>query len=93
MLAARDGNFTDEQAYFILAMEQWKAENKELYPKWSDVVEVMRLIGYRKVQASSVEVNRGQDWVEQPDTEHGVKTKLHEVNKDLPLKAKRKYPP
>ena len=93
MLAARDGNMTDEQAYFILAMEQWKAENKEAYPKWSDIVEVMRLIGYRKVQESCVEVRQGQDWVEKANTPHGVKTKKHEVNQDLPLKAKRKYPP
>lgn len=66
MLAARDGNFTDEQAYFILAMEQWKAENKELYPKWSDVVEVMRLIGYRKVQAAASRLTEDKTGLSNP---------------------------
>ncbi len=40
---------TDEQA-FVKAMDQYKRENRRPFPTWSEVLEVLRSLGYRKVE-------------------------------------------
>ena len=37
-----------EQFLFLKAIETFKAANNKHYPNWTDVLEVVRLLGYRK---------------------------------------------
>lgn len=47
--AAEEGEMTAEQFEFIKAIETYKKVNKRLFPTWTEVLEVVRQLGYRKV--------------------------------------------
>lgn len=47
--AAEEGQMTDEQFDFIMAIDQYKKENNKPFPSWTEVLEVLKTIGYRKV--------------------------------------------
>lgn len=40
---------TTEQFEFVMAIEKYKKVNKRLYPTWTEVLEVINQLGYRKV--------------------------------------------
>lgn len=42
-------DYTDEETFFMKAMERYKRENRRPFPTWSEVLEVLRSLGYRKV--------------------------------------------
>ena len=44
---------TDEETAFMKAMERYKRENRRPFPTWSEVLEVLRALGYRKVADSA----------------------------------------
>ena len=46
---AEEGEMTAEQFEFIRAIEMDKKVNKRLYPTWTEVLEVVQQLGYRKV--------------------------------------------
>lgn len=46
---AEDGELTAEQFEFVMAIEAYKKVNKRLYPTWTEVLEVIGQLGYRKV--------------------------------------------
>lgn len=47
--SAEEGEMTGEQFEFVMAIEMYKKVNKRLYPTWTEVLEVLHQIGYRKV--------------------------------------------
>ncbi len=52
--SAEEGEMTDEQFEFVLAIDTYKRLNNRPFPTWTEVLEVVRQLGYRKVAASSV---------------------------------------
>lgn len=46
---AEDGHMNEEQLSFILAMEEFKSANSVAFPTWTDVLDVVLYLGYRKV--------------------------------------------
>ncbi len=40
---------TDEQFEFVMAIDEYKAINKRPFPTWTEVLDVMKALGYRKV--------------------------------------------
>ena len=52
--AAEEGEMTGEQFEFCMAIEMYKKVNKRLYPTWTEVLEVVRQLGYRKVAHRTV---------------------------------------
>src|SRR2546421_3340343 len=42
-------DYTDEETLFMKAMDRYKRENRRPFPTWSEVLEVMRSLGYRRV--------------------------------------------
>ncbi len=46
---AEEGEMTDEQFEFIMAVDQYKRENRRPFPTWTEVLEVIKALGYRKV--------------------------------------------
>jgi hypothetical protein len=54
--AAEEGEMTDEQFEFCMAIETYKKVNKRLYPTWTEVLEVVRQLGYRKVQTRTIKL-------------------------------------
>lgn len=47
--AAEEGEMNDEQFEFLMAMDQYKRVNQRPFPTWTEVLEVIRALGYRKV--------------------------------------------
>ena len=42
-------DYSDEEIMFMKAMDQYKRDNRRPFPTWSEVLEVLRALGYRKV--------------------------------------------
>lgn len=47
--SAEEGEMTAEQFEFVMAIETYKKVNKKLFPTWTEVLEVIEQLGYRKV--------------------------------------------
>ncbi|HUO10556.1 MAG TPA: hypothetical protein VM008_19795 [Phycisphaerae bacterium] len=52
--SAEEGEMTDEQFEFVMAIDTYKRLNKRPFPSWTEVLEVVKQLGYRKVAASSI---------------------------------------
>jgi hypothetical protein len=52
--SAEEGEMTAEQFEFVMAIETYKKVNKRLYPTWTEILEVMQQLGYRKVIARKI---------------------------------------
>lgn len=46
---AEEGHMTDEQFDFLMAIDQYKRKNQRPFPTWTEVLEVVKALGYRKV--------------------------------------------
>ena len=46
-------DYSNEEIEFMKSMDQYKRENRRPFPTWSEVLEVLRALGYRKVAAPS----------------------------------------
>jgi hypothetical protein len=42
-------DYTDPEILFMKAMDQYKRDNRRPFPTWSEVLEVLYAMGYRKV--------------------------------------------
>lgn len=40
---------SDEQFEFVMAIDEYKRANARPFPTWTEVLEVIRALGYRKV--------------------------------------------
>src|SRR3984893_17633638 len=47
-------DYNDEEIVFMKAMDQYKRANRRPFPTWSEVLEVLHALGYRKVAAATV---------------------------------------
>ncbi|HLO42331.1 MAG TPA: hypothetical protein VK176_15015 [Phycisphaerales bacterium] len=65
--SAEEGELTPEQFLFIIAIDEFKKGNGKTFPSWTDVLEVIRLLGYRKTQPSELNLLRAEDWNEPHD--------------------------
>ena len=58
---------------FLMAVDGFKRANGKMYPSWTDVLEVIRLLGYRKTMPSEIKLSNAEDWLEKPDTPSNVR--------------------
>jgi hypothetical protein len=42
-------DYSEEEIIFMKAMDQYKRANRRPFPTWSEVLEVLRSLGYRKI--------------------------------------------
>jgi hypothetical protein len=47
--AAEEGQMSDEQFAFVMAIDEYKRANARPFPTWTEVLEVIKALGYRKV--------------------------------------------
>jgi hypothetical protein len=65
--AAEEGEMTDEQFNFLMAIDKYKKENQRPFPTWTEVLEVAKALGYRKVaEPQDLESFRKEDRKSQP---------------------------
>ncbi len=80
--AADEGEMTQEQFMFVMAIDTFKRVNDVTFPTWTDVLEIIRKLGYRKTLASELNLSdRVEDWTERPDSPSGV-NKISETEDD-----------
>ncbi len=48
---AEEGEMSDEQFEFLMAIDEYKKKNSRPFPTWTEVLEVIKALGYRKVAA------------------------------------------
>ena len=47
--SAEEGQMSDEQFEFLMAINEYKQQNARPFPTWTEVLEVIKALGYRKV--------------------------------------------
>jgi len=47
--SAEEGQMSDEQFEFLMAIDEYKKKNARPFPTWTEVLEVIKALGYRKV--------------------------------------------
>ena len=47
--SAEEGEMSDEQFEFLMAIDEYKKKNTRPFPTWTEVLEVIKALGYRKV--------------------------------------------
>lgn len=65
--AADEGEMTPEQFLFIKSIDAFKRVNQRPFPTWTEVLEVLRKMGYRKTQPMDLELPGAEDWTEAAD--------------------------
>ncbi len=71
--SAEEGEMSREQYTFLLAIDVFKRVNHKTFPSWTDVLEVVRKLGYRKTMPSELNLGgKSQDWTEKADQVSGV---------------------
>lgn len=71
--SAEEGEMNQEQFMFLMAIDAFKRVNDKTFPTWTDVLEIVRKLGYRKTMSSELQLGaRVEDWHEKPDAESGV---------------------
>ncbi len=56
--SAEEGELNEEQFEFVMAIDEYKRKNKRPFPSWTEVLEVVKYLGYRKVAQKAVHVDR-----------------------------------
>jgi hypothetical protein len=57
--SAEEGQMSDEQFEFLMAIEEYKKKNTRPFPTWTEVLEVIKALGYRRVaEPQSLEKTR-----------------------------------
>ncbi|MFA5864912.1 MAG: hypothetical protein WC975_09515 [Phycisphaerae bacterium] len=46
--SAEEGELTTEQFEFVMAIEEYKRANHKTFPTWTEVLKVVKILGYRK---------------------------------------------
>jgi hypothetical protein len=72
--SAEEGEMTKEQFLFLMAVEQFKKSNALTFPTWTDVLEIVRLLGYRKTMPMEIKLTSAEDWREPFDSPSNVRT-------------------
>ncbi|WP_428388073.1 hypothetical protein [Mucisphaera sp.] len=65
--AAEEGELTAEQFLFVKAIDAFKRGNDRPFPSWTEVLEVIRKLGYRKTARSQIDLPAAEDWLEPAD--------------------------
>ena len=47
--AAEEGQMSDEQFEFLMTIDEYKRKNTRPFPTWTEVLEVIKAMGYRKI--------------------------------------------
>ncbi len=59
--SAEEGQMSDEQFEFLMAIHEYKDKNTRPFPSWTEVLEVMKALGYRKVAEPQSLTQTGKD--------------------------------
>ena len=56
--SAEEGELSDEQFEFVMAIDEYKRINRRPFPSWTEVLEIIKYLGYRKVAPQGEHLDR-----------------------------------
>lgn len=56
--SAEEGEMNDEQFEFVMAIDEYKRINRRPFPTWTEVLEIIKYLGYRKVAERGEHLDR-----------------------------------
>jgi len=59
-LSAEEGTFSDDPLEFVMAIDAYKRVNHVVFPSWTEVLEVAKALGYRKVAPATINPRRNE---------------------------------
>jgi hypothetical protein len=65
-------DYSDEEIIFMKAMDQYKRANRRPFPTWSEVLEVLRALGYRRTEEATVMPGLPQEGATVPTAEQAA---------------------
>ncbi len=65
--SAEEGEMNPEQFLFVMAIDSYKRVNDKPFPSWTEVLEIIRKLGYRKTCDSQLNLDAAEDWTETAD--------------------------
>jgi len=54
--SAEEGEMNPYQFEFVMAIQTYKKVNKRLYPTWTEILEILLQLGYRKVEHRDIKL-------------------------------------
>lgn len=63
---AEEGEMSHEQFMFVMAINAFKKVRNRPFPSWTEILEVIRKLGYRKTAPCEVNLPNVEDWQEDP---------------------------
>lgn len=66
--SAEEGEMNTHQFEFVMAIETYKKVNRRMYPTWTEILEVVSQLGYRKVKSRNITL----ETVPEPELYDGV---------------------
>jgi hypothetical protein len=78
MISAEEGEMSQEQYLFLMAINAYKRVNDRPYPSWTEVLEVVRKLGYRKTCHTQLMIDNAEDWTEPADAPAAVPSESEE---------------
>lgn len=87
-------DYTDDETEFMKAMDRYKRENRRPFPTWSEVLEVLRSLGYRRVAEPTDLPGRGSGTVAAPGaiTPPPVAPTVEQRVRDIPVATDKRAP-
>ena len=58
---------THEQFLVLMAIDAYKSVNHKPYPTWTEVLEILQKLDYRKTCPSQLRLDNSEDWTEPHD--------------------------
>ena len=55
--SAEEGEMNSYQFEFVMAIQTYKKVNKRLYPTWTEILEIVQQLGYRKVEPREIQLD------------------------------------
>lgn len=55
--SAEEGEMSEYQFEFIMAIDTYKRVNKKMYPTWTEILEIIHQLGYRKVEPRKIQLD------------------------------------
>jgi len=74
--SAEEGQMTDEQFEFVMAIDEYKRKNAKPFPTWTEVLAVIKALGYRKVAEPQSLKQFTEDPEDDPDLQEPNKVPL-----------------
>lgn len=59
--SAEEGEMTEELLQFVMAIDEYKRVNERPFPSWSEVFEIIKHLGYRRVAEQSEHIDIATD--------------------------------